>query len=420
MKGNFSKKMIASALAVMITASCPTAVLGYSAVSALELPPIPYELSQKEVHTFTFTNNTDYVEAYQNGKLLKSGDTVTDEYDILMTSLDAFTYTINGTMYACENQDMIMNSYKAECTPYGDFTVENNYKLVQHDDGYYGVSDSYIFLYPAYFNEQDMFYVDKSITGGVFDVQRNGRKVTFKTYMDMPVKVYYADSQKEISVTHKSGTCTNEITLSSSNYSGKLFIVRQYVQPGDFDVQMLPTIPDDGPFTVMHTSAMGKQEEIELGKGFATSDYLMEVDGAFSKSAVWGFWRDKSTGTGIVSVNPGTGFSVYDIFGDKVEVTKLGSSDDTRENYSFRAYCDMTYYLVKDNTVKTTHNYLKGDINSDGTVDIMDVVLLRQYLAGKAVTVNKAVCDVNGDGSVNTNDAATLTQYITGKISKLP
>jgi len=418
MKGIFSKRMIASALAVMITASFPTAVPGHSTVSALDLPIIPYELSNQEVRSFSFTNNTDFVTASQNGKKLSSGDTVTDEYEIKMFSLSPFTYTVNGTMYPCDDYDNIMNSYKAEFTPYGDFTVEKPYKRVQHDDGFYGVSNSYIYLFPDYFNEQDMFYVDKSITGGVFDVQRNGRKLSFKTYMDMPVKVYYADSQEEISVTHTSSTCKNEITLQSSTYSGKLFIVRKYVQPGDFDVQMLPLIPDDGPFTVTHTNSMGKQEEIVLGKGFATSDYLMEVDGAFSKSAVWGFMRDKSTGTGIVSVKPGTEFTVYDVFGEPVEVTKLGSSDDVRENFSFRAYCDITYYLVNGSTAKPD-NHLKGDINSDGEVDVMDVVLLKQYLAGKKVTLNKAVCDINGDGAVNSNDAVTLAKFIAGTVSEI-
>jgi hypothetical protein len=415
MKGNFSKRMIASAVAVMMTASSHASVLGLGAVSAggIELPTIPYDLTQKEAKTFTFQNNTDFVTAWQNGRVLKSTDTIDNDSEIVLTSLDQFTYTINGVMYSAGEEGA--NSYKVEITPYGNFTVEKNYKHVQHDDGFYGVSNSYIFLFPGLFNEQDMFYVDKSISGGVFDVQRNGRTLSFKTHLNYPVSIYDADTQTKVTVKHDSTTFRNTVTLPSSTYSGKLFVVRDFEKVGDFDVNMLPMIPDEAPFTVTHTSAMGKQEEIALGKGFATSDYLMEVDGAFSKSAVWGFWRDKTAGTGIVSVNAGTGFSVYNIFGEKVDVTKLGSSDDTREIYSFRAYCDITYYLVKDSTTQPTGKYLKGDVNSDGVVDIMDVVLLRQYLANMNVEINAKAADVYTDNSIDKIDAVELTRYVSGQ-----
>ena len=416
MKGIFSKKLVASALAVMVAASSSSAVPGF-ADKYIELPIIPYD--GPTYNAYSFVNNTDFVTVYQNGKELKSGDTVTDEYEIVMTSLSPFTYTVNGTVYSCDDSDKIMNSYKAEVTPYGDFTVEKYYKRVQHDDGYYGVSNSYIYLRPEAFNEQDMFYVDKSITGGVFDVQRNGRTLSFKTHLNYPISIYDAERQKKVTVTHDSTTFRNTITLPSSGYSGKLFVVRNFEKIGDFDVNMLPMIPDEAPFTVTHTSAMGKQEEIELGKGFATSDYLMEVDGAFSKSAVWGFMRDKTSGRGIVSVNPGTGFCVYNIFGEKVNVTKLGCSDDTREIYSFRAYCDVTYYLVKDSTAQPAGKYLKGDVNSDGVVDVMDVILLKQYLANMKVNINAKAADVYVDNTIDKVDAVELARYVSGQSSEL-
>ncbi|MCR5816571.1 MAG: dockerin type I repeat-containing protein [Ruminococcus sp.] len=60
----------------------------------------------------------------------------------------------------------------------------------------------------------------------------------------------------------------------------------------------------------------------------------------------------------------------------------------------------------------TPFNYLPGDVNSDGVVDIKDVTLLKQYLAKWNVTINTASADVTGDGEVNVKDLTLLKQYL--------
>ena len=55
-----------------------------------------------------------------------------------------------------------------------------------------------------------------------------------------------------------------------------------------------------------------------------------------------------------------------------------------------------------------------GDANSDGEVNVRDVALLQQYVAGWDVTLNEASADANGDGEINVRDVALLQQYVAG------
>ncbi len=59
-------------------------------------------------------------------------------------------------------------------------------------------------------------------------------------------------------------------------------------------------------------------------------------------------------------------------------------------------------------------NYIAGDVNDDGEVDIKDVVLLAQYLAAWSVDINSEAADCNGDEDVNISDAVLLAQFLAG------
>lgn len=60
-------------------------------------------------------------------------------------------------------------------------------------------------------------------------------------------------------------------------------------------------------------------------------------------------------------------------------------------------------------------NYLPGDVNNDGKVNMTDVVLLRRDITGGYdVSVNKSAEDVNADGKINMTDVVLIRRYITG------
>ncbi|MFQ9193107.1 MAG: BspA family leucine-rich repeat surface protein [Candidatus Gastranaerophilaceae bacterium] len=57
---------------------------------------------------------------------------------------------------------------------------------------------------------------------------------------------------------------------------------------------------------------------------------------------------------------------------------------------------------------------LSGDIDGNGKVNLQDSALLRRYLAGWDVTIDKNAADVDGNGKVNLQDSALLRRYLAG------
>ncbi len=61
---------------------------------------------------------------------------------------------------------------------------------------------------------------------------------------------------------------------------------------------------------------------------------------------------------------------------------------------------------------------LLGDVNGNGTVDIVDALLVAQYYVGlNPQNFNTAVADVNGSGAIDIVDALLIAQYYVGLIS---
>ena len=69
---------------------------------------------------------------------------------------------------------------------------------------------------------------------------------------------------------------------------------------------------------------------------------------------------------------------------------------------------------VTDGAVNVT-DYFPGDVNSDGVVELMDVTVLRRFIAGwSGVTVDEAAADLSGDGMIGLDDAVILRRYLAG------
>ena len=84
-----------------------------------------------------------------------------------------------------------------------------------------------------------------------------------------------------------------------------------------------------------------------------------------------------------------------------------------------------TTTTVSETTTTTTDadtdiNY--GDVNLDGKVDLMDVIMMNKYLAGQITLSEQAVknADVNTDGSLGDSDSTTLMQFVLMMIPDLP
>lgn len=53
-----------------------------------------------------------------------------------------------------------------------------------------------------------------------------------------------------------------------------------------------------------------------------------------------------------------------------------------------------------------------GDVNEDGSVDLLDVLVLKKYLNDNSRTINMINADVNGDAAVDQTDVSVLLKYI--------
>ena len=81
---------------------------------------------------------------------------------------------------------------------------------------------------------------------------------------------------------------------------------------------------------------------------------------------------------------------------------------------------DMTYAHIDGGTSNpgyfTDKNAsLRGDVDGDGNVNIVDVTALINYLlGGSASYINLTAADCNTDGSVNITDVTALINYLLG------
>jgi len=62
----------------------------------------------------------------------------------------------------------------------------------------------------------------------------------------------------------------------------------------------------------------------------------------------------------------------------------------------------------------TEPNIIPGDVNGDGVVTAADVALLRAYLAGHDVNINRIAANVTGSGTISAADVALLRAYLAG------
>ncbi|MBN2533086.1 MAG: glycoside hydrolase family 9 protein [Spirochaetales bacterium] len=60
----------------------------------------------------------------------------------------------------------------------------------------------------------------------------------------------------------------------------------------------------------------------------------------------------------------------------------------------------------------------KGDVNDDGSVDIVDALLVAQYYVGLITSIDEEIADVNCDGGVDIVDALLIAQYYVGLIDE--
>ncbi len=70
------------------------------------------------------------------------------------------------------------------------------------------------------------------------------------------------------------------------------------------------------------------------------------------------------------------------------------------------------YNFITGDGCVTVTSRLSGDVNGDDGVNMMDIVLLQQYLNNWDVAISESNADVTGDGNINMMDIVLLQQYL--------
>ncbi|MBR3290345.1 MAG: carbohydrate-binding domain-containing protein [Clostridia bacterium] len=141
-----------------------------------------------------------------------------------------------------------------------------------------------------------------------------------------------------------------------------------------------------------------------------------------------------STGSGQVNftVVPDDGYTVSDI---SIEGTykNLKGPDDTGLDNTYRitkiesdltvtvtvtaATDDISDTSDASDASDVSREYLPGDANDDGSVDMKDVLLIRKFIAGMVDSLNESAADYNADGSVDMKDVLLIRKFIAGLLA---
>jgi len=57
-------------------------------------------------------------------------------------------------------------------------------------------------------------------------------------------------------------------------------------------------------------------------------------------------------------------------------------------------------------------DFVKGDVNNDGVVNISDALALINYILNDSGDINLDVADCNGDNEINVSDALAIINYV--------
>ena len=99
-----------------------------------------------------------------------------------------------------------------------------------------------------------------------------------------------------------------------------------------------------------------------------------------------------------------------------------GSMDYFRVNFKEVAEPEY-YYTEKEEISEESGQVMVGDVNSDMSVDIFDMITMRKIILNPELANTKqikAAADTNGDNEVNIADAVTMQHYLLGRINEFP
>ena len=201
-------------------------------------------------------------------------------------------------------------------------------------------------------------------------------------------------------------------------------------QPGEAGLSATITKQQGGPATISVATydgnAAGLSGVIDIGGGYVD----LQVIGADATDSVTAVFYYPSTITGFNEDN----LKLMYFDGNHWRLVRSSGNTDPVKNTADNQNGTVsggTFTVVFDNTsspkvtgltgtVFTTGLGLYGDLNNDQVINVTDLIILANILAGNTTIPNKLAADLNLDGKVDVRDLLVHANYLAGNIHQLP
>ena len=209
-------------------------------------------------------------------------------------------------------------------------------------------------------------------------------------------------------------SATSELTIYQDlkqfiHYNDYYLSIRGICRPFSFDDQKVP-------------EALKKAEDIFYDETSTDEDYLIAYNILYSADYDMIIAPDFAEGAYNLALKEQNYNNWYsDEDWERFETTRasLGKALETKLDTKIsNAFYDMLYSY----NVMTNRYTLKGDINKDGVVNIMDVTLIQKYLVGDAdlTGAQKMLTSAYNYENININEATTIQKYSINLLSEMP
>ncbi len=213
---------------------------------------------------------------------------------------------------------------------------------------------------------------------------------------------------------------TNQQAIGSSynQPTGAWYLYQWYGQMTGNQVAV--TLPSQEGSLQAIASKDGNNVTILFGGGTSTFDVNVVVQGLSGSSANYTVWETANTGRNTASA-PGTKISgTASVSGGSATISVTGCQASSAFKIAITTADSPTAVPTSAPTPTPTVTG-KGDVNSNGVVDITDSLLIAQYYVGlNPQNFNTGVADVNCSGGIDIVDALLIAQYYVGLVTGFP
>ncbi|MGN0114416.1 MAG: dockerin type I domain-containing protein, partial [Acutalibacteraceae bacterium] len=295
--------------------------------------------------------------------------------------------------------------------------------------------ERYEALHPAFKQAMTMTLGNNEVTAeyGAMISTRKCIDYPMYTYNDIPLNgqrvahYYLANEKKYPDIVMVSNIGDDWVQTSSERETGKLqAYFEEHYPNGELDYPTQCGIPNTIPANCKeihygaHYSQVGYNEV-----GFDSTTNLAKMFGYISDDNESEIKLLKQNGYeehgDVINYAPGTEFTAVPVLKSLADTSKAeffvelsdGITEVSPYKYKVNANSTITYHLPGGKTYVVTVNAVDyGDLNDDGRVNLLDLVLMRKYLAKWNVTINEEAADLMHNGKINLVDLTYLRKLL--------